>query len=1134
VPSGSRDRGGEQQTLISVAQAAAQLGVHPNTIRAWTDAGRIPAYRINARGDRRFRPVDVERLLAEGSRLLDAPVNPEGSMSQAQIAVLGRLAQGVGGPSQAAACRVTIDALRTHLGYDRVAVYLQSDGVLRLETHAGYRLAPPSVLDLAAGLKHLGRAPTQPHEPVDEAWLPLRAGSEHLGLLTVSCDEATLDEGHQLFLGSVASALGAAVHSARLLARARRELSRSRSLRAITQELTGQLDLAAVLDEIVDRSRGLFDADKVGLWLVTEAERPFQLAASRGIGDAFQARVRGLTLDSTAVGVQAVLERRTHVVPHASSEATVGDLREVYAAEEIETACLVPLVESDRTVGVIGLYHTKPHHWPQDELDLAQALANQAAVAISNARLYRSVADQAARMRSIQDLSARLNRLTDERAIAEAIVAEASTLAEYHDIRVYAVDWEARMCEPIAYTDRLLGQGNNRERLRVEVGPGSFTGMVAETGEPLLINDALADQRGHTIEGTDDIDESMLVVPMVYEGRAVGVLALSKLGVNQFSTDDLQTMSIFAGYAAQAIANARSYEQLARQSTELARRLQSQRRLLEINERLLSTFDPKHVLELIADGLRSVVFYDNLSIYRADHAKKVMHPVLTRERHQAAVARYIIPFGRGLMGWAVEHAEAVLANDALNDPRAMQIPGTPADPEALCVVPLLSDGLVIGSLNIGRIGNEEAYFSTEDFELIKLFAAQASTALRNAEEHQAVSLRAETDALTELGNHGAFQGYLAHVMETVDDEAGRPHFSLLMMDLDRFKDYNDRLGHPAGDALLRAIGQVLTMASRSGDRVFRYGGDEFTVVLSEVEPADAALAADRIRRAVARLTAGEASPVTITVGIANYPSDARDKNALITAADTALYYGKQAGENRVIRIADVPREMRALRGTLDQLARAALLHPEEAGAMEHLVEQAARLGSGVDDEASAAMREAVLAVARAIEAPREADRRHAARVSRLARSVAERLGCPPHEVDVIELAARLHGLEIDPQQLAGVRPLRGVGEILRAERRLIAGSRRRDRGPISLGAEIVAAANAYDAAGGRRSTSATDAADRLAATAERAPSVRAEVRDALAATVGAGVRTIPAGRRRGDRAGLKVQSDGRPAQRGAA
>src|SRR4029077_19638216 len=347
-----------------------------------------------------------------------------------------------------------------------------------------------------------------------------------------------------------------------------------------------------------------------------EGENPFRIAAVRGIGDGFQVQASQLTWDSPAVGVQAARERRTIVVRNADTRQGMGKMQDVYRDEGIKTACLVPLVSHDRALGIIGLYHTRDREWPDDEVALAQSFANQAAVAISNARLYRSVADQAARIRSIQDLSSRLNRLTDVQAIADAIVGEASSLAAYHDIRVYAVDWEPGFCEPVAFTDRLLGEGDFHERLRVPIGEGSFTGWVAQQGEPLLINDALNDERGHTIEGTDDIDESMLVVPMLFEGRAVGVVALSKLGRDQFSNDDLQTMSIFAGYAAQAIANASAYERLELQSAQLARQLQWQRRRLEINERLLSTLDQQHVLEPIADGLRSVVHYDNLSIYR--------------------------------------------------------------------------------------------------------------------------------------------------------------------------------------------------------------------------------------------------------------------------------------------------------------------------------------------------------------------------------------------------------------------------------------------------------------------------------------------------------------------------------------
>ncbi|MEX1072174.1 MAG: diguanylate cyclase, partial [Chloroflexota bacterium] len=697
-----------------------------------------------------------------------------------------------------------------------------------------------------------------------------------------------------------------------------------------------------------------------------------------------------------------------------------------------------------------------------------------------------------------------LNRLTDVQAIADAIVSEASSLAAYHDIRVYTVDWETRTCDPVAFTDRLLGAGDFRERLTVDVGEGSFTGWVAEHGEPMLINDALADTRGHTIEGTDDIDESMLVVPMMFEGRAVGVVALSKLGKDQFSNDDLQTMSIFAGYAAQAIASAGAYERLALQSGELARQLQSQRRLLEINERLLSTLDQQHVLVTIADGLRSVVHYDNLSIYRSDPENRILVPVLTRERHAKQVMAYSVPFGRGLMGWATDHAEPVLANDALNDPRAMQIPGTPADPEALAVVPLVSGGEVIGCMNISRIGGAGNYFSENDFELIKLFAGQASIALRNADTHHAVSQRADTDALTGLGNHGAFQRTLG----TLLDERGatgrksrgkrakeRP-VSLLMMDLDSFKGYNDRLGHPAGDALLHAVGTAIYGAARSDDRVFRYGGDEFALVLADVESEAAASIAERVRQAVSRLTANDETPVTISVGVATLPDDAGDKNGLIGAADTALYFGKQSGGDKVVRASEVPGEMRDLRHTLDKLARTALLRPDQ-GSVESLAQQATHLpGVAVADDEQEVI-DALLSLARALEAREPMALGHGERVGNLAVRMATSLGCDADETATIELAGRLHSLEsLGAADLEPIKSLRGAAFMVQQHR---LGASPAD---VSIGAQIISVADSYDtlirsAAGRRRG--------RAAALAELrgnvGPRFRGDVVEALAGVV---------------------------------
>lgn len=997
---------GERDTLISVSQAAALLGVHANTIRAWTEAGRLTAWRINARGDRRYRRSDVEAVLAPDlDGATDSQLGTE--VGAAELASIAQVTTGtVGISSVNAVCRVAIDSLRELGDLTRVAIYLNRDGAPVLEAHAGYRIAPPPTL-------------TDEPYPPGVSRLSLRGADDELGVLVVEDDDqgATIER-RRPFLEALAGTVGVALHHARLLSRARRELTRARALRKVTQELTGQLELDEVLDDIVDRTRSLFDADKVGLWMVTDNTHPFQLAASRDIGDEFAAAVSAMTMDTPSLGVSAVLERQTMVARQSEFKSSVGAMHEVYLAEGLRSVCLVPLVAHERVVGLLGVYHLRDREWPDDELALVQAFANQAAVAINNARLYRSLADQAARMRSIHDLSDRLNRLTNVQAIADAIVAEASTLADYHDIRVYTVDWENRVCEPVSFTDRLLGEGDFRERLRVDIGEGSFTGWVAEHAEPILSNDALTDTRGHTIEGTDEIEESMLVVPMVYEGRSVGVIALSKLGIDQFTADDMQTMTIFAGYAAQALINARSYRRLEEQSAQLARQLESQRKLLEVNEQVMGTLEQSDIFEVIADGLKAVVHYDNLSIYRADHTKGILVPVLTRERHAEEVARYIIPFGRGLMGWAVDHGEAVLANDALHDPRALQIPGTPPDPEALVVVPLISDGRVTGSMNVSRIGGEGIYFSETEFELVKLFAAQASVALRNADAHHLVSVQAETDALTGLGNHGAFQRDLALALQARPASDGTQRVTLLMMDLDQFKRYNDRLGHPAGDALLHAVGTAITAALRSHDPVYRYGGDEFAVILPGATTAEGRHVADRIRRNVARLTArGDGPVVTISVGVATWPGDAGDKDGLISAADRALYRGKQSGEDRVVL--------------------AASPGPHSAPAPTPV--------------------SALLSLTRALDQTDPSGQ--TGRVARLSTRIAEELAEADFDPATAELVARLR--ELDPGVVAS---LPGAAEPAAVAAAVGWLRRPRTRRPGPLAAQIVCVALAYDEA----------------------------------------------------------------------
>ena len=135
------------------------------------------------------------------------------------------------------------------------------------------------------------------------------------------------------------------------------------------------------------------------------------------------------------------------------------------------------------------------------------------------------------------------------------------------------------------------------------------------------------------------------------------------------------TLTIFAAAAVQAIINAENMERLRRQQAEMELQLEGQRRLLDVNERLLSTLDPAGVLELIADSLRAIVPYDSLTIYRVDREAGVRRAVIARDRFADEILAHESPLGPGITGWVIDHAEAVLANEAHLDARSVQVPG---------------------------------------------------------------------------------------------------------------------------------------------------------------------------------------------------------------------------------------------------------------------------------------------------------------------------------------------------------------------------------------------------------------------------------------------------------------------------
>jgi diguanylate cyclase (GGDEF)-like protein len=212
-----------------------------------------------------------------------------------------------------------------------------------------------------------------------------------------------------------------------------------------------------------------------------------------------------------------------------------------------------------------------------------------------------------------------------------------------------------------------------------------------------------------------------------------------------------------------------------------------------------------------------------------------------------------------------------------------------------------SDPEFLGVLSIARHGHA---FTREEEELLEYLAGQAIVSIENASLHETVGRQAVTDELTGLANARAFRSILDREIER--SRRFQTPLGLVMVDLDDFKQVNDRHGHQQGDEVLASVAAVLRDFSRDIDAPARYGGEELAVVLPQTDSDGAALLAERMREAVERLRVpsvdgGEPLRVTASFGVASVPESAADRADLVAAADAALYRAKRGGKNRVER-----------------------------------------------------------------------------------------------------------------------------------------------------------------------------------------------------------------------------------------
>jgi two-component system cell cycle response regulator len=320
-----------------------------------------------------------------------------------------------------------------------------------------------------------------------------------------------------------------------------------------------------------------------------------------------------------------------------------------------------------------------------------------------------------------------------------------------------------------------------------------------------------------------------------------------------------------------------------------------ERAVRRVGETLRSTHDMKQMLDLILNTAADALDADAGVLWLFTATRDGLYPAIARGVRVEPVLR--IRVGDGIVGLVAERATTVLLPTQHGGPRpAHDEPGFPVT----IAVPLYSEERITGVLAVYR-RDADRVFTREELDTVTFLVEQGGLAIENVALHEEAQRLSLTDGLTGTWNRRYFQMQFRQVLATAH-RFERP-FSILMLDLDRFKTINDTYGHQRGDATLVECSQRVDGVLREVDTFARYGGEEFICLLSETDSYGAMTTAEKIRESIRTMPFGALGEdpinLTVSIGAASYPDHGDTFRSLVEAADQAMYRAKQEGRDRV-------------------------------------------------------------------------------------------------------------------------------------------------------------------------------------------------------------------------------------------
>src|SRR5438309_6236907 len=667
------------------------------------------------------------------------------------------------------------------------------------------------------------------------------------------------------------------------------------------------------------------------------------------------------------------------------------DFKRVLAEENIRHLTAVSLQTREHNFGVILFPHAQLRVFGSSNLRLLIGLALQIGLTLENYVVMHDAQRRTKEYELLTQIGQAISSRLDQDEVLRTIQKELGQIFDTSEFYIAFQEGDEIRFELETEKDKILPKRSRKTT-------NGLTELIISTGKALLIRSDLEKirERLGAVQVGGEPAKCFCAAPIMLGGKPAGAMvAMSTEREYVFQQRDLEVMQTAAGQLSVAVENARLFAEELRRSHQLAF-------LNSISKTAISSEDAEQMLADIVAEIQKAFRFDHIGIGILDYVTKEIE--IKAEAGSTAQAKgKRIPLGTGVVGRVALSNERALVQKADEG----HLPGILPESRAVLCIPMTYGESLLGVLNVES--REENAFSEQDVLIMSTLADLLATALHNAFIFQKLQQQSITDGLTGIKTRRFFWEALTSEWKRAS-RSGRP-FSVVLIDLDKFKEVNDTFGHLEGDLVLARVGRLLEQRCRQSNVVARYGGDEFIILMPETGVEQARSLAERLRLWLAQDAMLAEHAITGSFGVASFPAHGFSAEDIIRVADAGMYVSKHAGGDRVSTAEEFgDGETSAVQRQLISGYIEGFLQREHTGP-EHLEELTAtlrRLCGGEEDCNVQVLKESIEALARASE-PREFHASgHGDMVGRYAEMIGRALALPPDELVELAYAARVH------------------------------------------------------------------------------------------------------------------------------